>query len=150
PRPLHRPLRPFQFRLRAYEDPHFLWADPIRAAADKPLRDTINLCLFVRRNGDDGRGSVEDGDGAAPALHLAVRIRYLVDEQPVSVGPNLMGRAIVYPQRLGAPANVNPQCQPGEWMLKDALARVAGKEQPVRPRSPQGRQKAQFGYAHIL
>ena len=53
-------------------------------------------------------------------------------------------------QHAGAATHIHTERLPREWQLKDALAQIAGKEQPVGLISAKSSQKVQLGCTDVL
>ena len=70
--------------------------------------------------------SVEDGNRAAPVLHVAVHVAGLGIEQLIGLAADLVGGAVVDAQRARAAADVYADLGPGEGLLDDALAEIPG------------------------
>ncbi len=71
-------------------------------------------------------------------------------QQPVGVGADLVGGAIVDAQRLRLPPDVDAQRLPRERLLENALAKITGKEQPFGTFLCKGYEKQHLGHADIL
>ena len=74
-----------------------------------------------------------------PVLGVAVHIGHLRAEQAVGLRADLVRGAVVDAQGARAAADVDAERLPGERLLEDALAEVAGEEEArwaVRRRAP--------------
>ena len=83
----------------------------------------------VSSDADRRRRAVEHRDRVAPVLAVAVDVGDLGAEQAVGLLPDLVRGAVVDAQRARAAADVDAERLPGERLLEDALAEVAGEEQ---------------------
>ena len=61
-----------------------------------------------------------------------------------------MGGAVIDAQGARAPPDVHAKGLPGEWLLEDALAEVAGEKERVGPTVPQGGKEPKMGDADVL
>src|SRR5690606_35852833 len=86
----------------------------------------------------------------APGLDVAVNVRDFGAQQAVGARPDLVRRAVVDAQRARASSYVNAEGQPGEGLLEDALAEVAGEEEAVATPGAESCQEAQLGDAEVL
>ena len=116
--------------------------DPFSNTVDLVLRAVDDMNLRVR--------AVEHRDRPRPTLLVAVDIGDSAGQQPVGVGADLVGRAVVDPEGVRAAAQVDAERLPGEGLEKDALAEVAGEEKAVGSPGGLAREKAQLGDADVL
>ena len=71
-------------------------------------------------------------------------------QQPIGLRPDLVRGPVIDSQRGRTPPNIDAERLPGERLLKDPLAQVAGEEEAVRASRPESRQKSQLRNADIL
>jgi hypothetical protein len=61
-----------------------------------------------------------------------------------------VGGAVIDAQGPGAPADIDAERLPGEGLLEDPLAQIAGEKKAVRPARPERGEKPQLGDADVL
>ena len=83
-------------------------------------------------------------------LSVTVDIREFRTEQSIGLFANLVRSPVVHTQGLRSAANVHAERLPGERLLEDALAEVAGKEESVGPSTGERREEAQLRDADVL
>jgi hypothetical protein len=66
------------------------------------------------------------------------------------MGADLVRRPVIDAQCERAAADIKAKCFPGEWLLKNALAKIASEEEPVAPPSCQRREEPGLGNSQIL
>src|SRR5579883_1334752 len=64
--------------------------------------------------------------------------------------PYLVRGPVVDTQGEGSPAHVEAERLPGERLLENALAEIAGKEEAFRPAAGQRGEEPRFGDAEVL
>ncbi len=113
--------------------PNSCGSTPALTRSASQSADVADLVLLGLERPNRRRRAVEHGDGVAAVLAVAVHIGHLRPEQPVRLHADLVGGAVVDAQGAGAAADVHAEGLPGERLLEDALAEVAGEEQRVGP-----------------
>ncbi len=86
----------------------------------------------------------------ATAIDLAIDIRHLRAQKAIRLLTDLMRGPIVHAQRLRPPSHIHAERLPREGLLENALAKITGKEQSIRPAGGESGKKAQFGDADVL
>lgn len=116
----------------------------------QPLPDRFGFPLPAVEDQDGRFRAVEDGNDAAPLFRVPVHVGQLGTEEAVGLHADLVGRPVVDPQGPGAPPDIDAQRLPGEGLLEDSLAQVAGEEQAVRLSGPEGGEEPQLLDADVL
>ena len=96
------------------------------------------------------RRAVEDGDGAFALFGIAVDVGDFGSEKEVGLAADLVGGAVVDLKSGGAATHINAQGLPGEWLLEDALAKIAGEEEGVAAVGGESGEEAELGDIEVL
>lgn len=118
---LDRGPRAFQLLAGSNEQADLMRLATLFQAIGEPVPDGFALFRGRIEGADLGRRPVEHGDGATAALGIAVDVGDVRRQQPIRLGADLVGGAIVDPQCVGASANVDAERFPREGLLEDAL-----------------------------
>ena len=116
----------------------------------EPAADRFDLFAFALQLPNRRRRAVENGDGIAALLAVAIHIRHFRPEQPIRLHADLVGGAIVDAQRAGSAANIHAKGFPGERLLEDALAEVAGEKQAFGRSAPERGEESQVRDGDVL
>jgi hypothetical protein len=101
--------RSMQLSVGADEHGDFVWSQAVGRAFPEPSRYACDfLCLRVIAP-HFGIEAVEHGHCAEASLDVAVNIRHFWAEETISVRSDLVGSAVVNPQRARAPADVHAE-----------------------------------------
>ncbi len=139
-----------EFIRGADEDADLVGVDAIGLEALEPRCDGGGFVGFAGFDFYGGVWAVEDGDGAAAILGVAVDVGDDGWEEAVGLTTDLVGGSVVDAEDVGAAADVNAERFPGKGGLEDALAEVAGEEEAVGLDAGEGGEEAELGDADVL
>ena len=97
----------------------------------EPAADKFRFGFEVVQQSDFRNGTIEDRHRATTTFLYAIQIRNRRRKQAVCRCPDLMRSAIIYPQRMAAPPNVEAQLRPAEGETEYALPDIAGKKEGI-------------------
>lgn len=124
-------LRSVELGGRTDEDSDFVGEHAGLGPFGEPIGYECGFFGFASEHSDDGRRAVEDRDGVAAVFAVFVDVDNGRAEQPVCLDANLVGGAVVDAERAGSAADVDAEGIPGEGLLEDPLAKVAGEEEGI-------------------
>ena len=147
---LCRSLRAIQLRCGSNEYAELVWQHACLCVFRDPVADRRDLLVFALERVNRRRRAVEDRNRIAPVLAVAIHVGHDRAEQTVRLRADLVGGAIVDAQGARAPADVDAEGLPGEGLLEDALAEVAGEKESVGSTAAQGGEEPEMGDADVL